>query len=306
MSDFNNSLWRSYLDIDQEIRGLTPRMHSIPPARWNKLVDQHRAAAVAVREDIQFMNDLRERVDKIDDPQEFALIYEVLTGAVFENRSDIAAILIDPRVCDVSSQIIARPVVYLREAVGSEDPYSAEEEDDEWRDLSRLGGVPTVTPESPEVPDDLVFLAQVDCAALRREARHDEALAEAVPECVPRDGLMQLWHTTVGDSHTDPQRAGGGALLRYVDETDVRRRTSPGNIIESAYEAAPVSLVALPGFRTQDDADGRGFERVNLLQEEVYRVARNGHYSADYKKLFSINPFAATVGAVSRFCGLWL
>ncbi|MFP3713883.1 DUF1963 domain-containing protein [Puerhibacterium sp. TATVAM-FAB25] len=307
MRDVPSPAWQRYLELAGRIAELTPRIHEVPVARWNALADEANAALAEVRADAKFLAELRDRVEDTTDEADRALLHEVLTGAVFELGGDVEALRADPRVSDVADELDIAPAIYLAEQGFEADPYEAEQvwpEDEEYRDLSRIGGVPTLTPDARPLPDDAVFLLQVDCSALTREAVHDEAVASVLRRYpLPKRGLLQVFHTTLGDSRTDPGRPGGGATVRYLAEADVRRRTAI-NPSASSYAASHASYRALATFRAAPHAGFAALDRVDQLQEEAYRVARNGSYTDEYLRDLDRDPFVARVGAVAHLFGL--
>jgi hypothetical protein len=307
MRDVLDPAWQRYLELADRIAELTPRIHEVPVARWNALADEANAALTEVRADRDLLTELRGRVEDTTNPADLALLHEVLTGALFELGGDIEALRADPRVGDVADQLQIEPAIYLAEQNSEGDPYEVEQvwpEDEEYRDLSRIGGAPTLTPASRPAQDDAVFLLQVDCSALTREAEHDEVLASVLRRYpLPERGLLQIFHTTLGDSRTDPDRRGGGATVRHLEEADVRRRTDL-DLSAPAYPVSPIAFHALPTFRAAPHADLAALDRVDQLQEEAYRVARNGSYTDEYQTDLERNPFTARAGAVAHLFGL--
>ncbi|WP_159797039.1 hypothetical protein [Puerhibacterium puerhi] len=307
MRHLTHPAWQRYLALRDRIVELAPRIHEVPAVRWNALADESTAALATVHADPDLLAALRERVARATDPAELVALHEVLTGAVLEHGGDVAALRADPRVRDVADELEIEPAVYLAEADHEADPYEAEEvrpEDEDLRDLSRIGGAPTRTPGARAVPEDAVLLLQVDLGNLASGARHHEELAGVLRRRpLPADGLLQVFHTTLGDSRTDPDRPGGGATLRYLTEADVRRRTAP-DLSAPAYPVAQVTATVLPTFRAAPHAGPAALDRVDQLQEEAYGVARSGAFTEEYLRDLERDPFAARAGAVAHLFGL--
>ncbi|MFB8386158.1 DUF1963 domain-containing protein [Microbacterium sp. NPDC055910] len=300
MPHIDHPAWRRLVELHAQIAELTPRIHEIPAQRWNALADEQVAAARDVRSDGNLMRELRGLV-ATSAPDEAAVLHEVLTGAVWEHRADLGALRADPRVADVSGDLDIRPALYLAEVGSEDDPYAAEELDDDWRDLSRIGGVPTATPGS-SMPDGTVFLLQLDGAALTRLAEDDETIAAMLrAHAWPADGLVQVFHTTLGDSRTAPDVPNGGAVVRHVAEDDVRAR---GPIESGQTSAHAVEIIALPTFQPSPDASADAVERAGWLQLEADQVARNGSYPDGFEAAAERSPFEARAGAVVHLGGL--
>jgi hypothetical protein len=83
----------------------------------------------------------------------------------------------------------------------------------------------------------------------------------------------------------------------------VRRRTAI-DPSASSYAASHASYRALPTFRAAPHAGPGTLDRVDQLQEEAYRVARNGSYTDEYLRDLQHDPFIARVGAVAHLFGL--
>lgn len=301
-SALDHRAWQAFLDVYREVQERTPTMPDVPTRTWNALMDRLNSAITDVRDHPDLLADLRRRVHTTSDAGELARLHDVLGGVVGERLCDIDALRADPRVGLGPEQIEIGLGVYLAERTTQGDPYAAETIEDEYRDLTRIGGAPTFAGDRP-FPGD-AFLLQVDLSAFRRYARHDPALAAALHAgALPEHGLLQAFHSTTGDSRTDPDVPGGGGTLRYVPEDAVAARRAPQPRPDD-YPAAPAVGTVLPGFRSGPEATDDAFERVEALQEEVYRVARNGSYSAEYLADHARNPFTARAGAVSHLGGL--
>lgn len=301
-SALDHRAWQAFLDVYREVQERTPTMPDVPTRTWNALMDRLNSAITDVRDHPDLLADLRRRVHTTSDAGELARMHDVLGGVVGERLCDIDALRADPRVGLGPEQIEIGLGVYLAERTTQGDPYAAEAIEDEYRDLTRIGGAPTFAGDRP-FPGD-AFLLQVDLSAFRRYARHDPALAAALHAgALPEHGLLQAFHSTTGDSRTDPDVPGGGGTLRYVPEDAVAARRAPQPRPDD-YPAAPAVGTVLPGFRSGPEATDDAFERVEALQEEVYRVARNGSYSAEYLADHARNPFTARAGAVSHLGGL--
>lgn len=300
MKDLDNERWQALLAVNDRVVDASQRLHDIPAPVWNRMMDEWNAAIAAVRGDSFLMQLLRERVASTSGAADLSLLHHVLGGAVLDHGNDIRAILSDPRVLN-ADEIDARASLYIVEAGEESDPYEAEDTEDEWRDLTRIGGVPTTTSVTP--PVDRVFLLQIDLAALRRQAAWDDATASVLRASpLPEDGLLQVFHTTTGDSRSELGSPGGGATIVHVTEESVIARGKPAR--ERAFRGHAASIAALPTFRQRERASDAALDVVEALQEDAYRVARNGSFPPGYDDAFARNPFTARAGAVSHLLGL--
>lgn len=306
--------WQRLLDLNAQIQEMTPRFLEIPTVKWNAAADRYHACLIEVRDDAELMRLLRAQVEQISSPDALRMLYEVLGGAVAEHEANLDALKADPRVRDVAGDLLVDLAIYLAEAslertsITEDDAYEVEaiyagdDIDDENRDFSRIGGVPTQTAATPAV-GNAVFLLQVDLRALHQPWQHD-----GFPEVIrrwplPADGLLQVFHTTMGDSVTDPHLPGGGATVVYCDEEAIRHRGLPDRA-QDAYPVSAVSASALPTFRTVPNTSDEALNRVLGLQEDAWRAARNGSYRDDYLREYERNPFTARAGAVTHMFGL--
>lgn len=300
MRDVDHPLWLSLLMVNDRLNDAAPRIHQTPAAEWNWLMDEWTAAVETVRQDRDLMALLRERVPTTSGMSDLSLLYRVLDGAVFDHGIDIEGLMSDPRVLSAEN-ISVLAALYLVENSSEADPYEAEGVEDEWRDLTRIGGNPTTT--ATAWPADQVFLLQVDLRTLWRQAGYDEATAAVLrTHPLPQDGLLQVFHTTIGDSRTDPDLAGGGATVLHISESLVIARERPSGAYQ--YPVFTAGVVPLPTFRHANGSGGVATDIVDTLQEDAYRAARNGSYPPGYEEEFLHNPFTARVGAVTHLFGL--
>jgi hypothetical protein len=246
----------------------------------------------------------------------------VLRGAVFEHGRRTEDLRADPRVGLGVDELRIENALFLAEG-GSmagraqEERYSYEhvegepgpagsrrdDPDEAHRNLSRIGGVPTAAGAGHD-PDAEEFLLQLDLRAIRRETPFLDGLDEVLRgTSLPADGLLQVFHSTTGDSCPDPHRPGGGGALRHVPEAEVLDRR-PLRIDPDAYPVSPAVLRVLPTFRSGAAATDSVFEAVQVLQDDTHRTARNGAYSTGFLDLLGRNPFAAREDAVSYLFGL--
>ncbi|RLP75556.1 DUF1963 domain-containing protein [Mycetocola tolaasinivorans] len=323
MSYMDHPAWVHLLNLEAQYREGLTRIHEIPTREWNAFVDVKNRATDAVRADSALLADIRRAALMSDaTPRELALFHGVLTGAVWEYQvlrdahgddpTSFERLRADPRLRDVGDELNMRLAVYLPEQHGSEDVYAGELWDDgdpgtaKWRNLTRVGGVPTRVPGS-EAPDGLALLAQIDFAALATVAEHTEALAALLRvHPLPPDGLLQVFHSTLGDSRTDPDIPGGGARVRHVAEHDVRARLpiDDRDADGGAFPVFAVDIAVIPMFHAMPSASADALDRGELLQREANRFARNGSYPEHFDAEFDRNPFLADAGDCVRLFGL--
>ena len=96
-------------------------------------------------------------------------------------------------------------------------PYNCEQlyerVDEPFRGRSRVGGVPTRAP-GRGIPEE-AFLIQADLLSMATFFIPWRPFAAAVfiDAGLPTEGVVQLFHTTTGDSLLDPHLAGGAPTL---------------------------------------------------------------------------------------------
>ncbi len=278
-------------------------MHEIPVREWNAMMDELSRAIDEVRRDVALMKLLQEAARTSQDARERSLLHRVLRQAPLDHGANVDALLADPRVRLEPSQVVTELSIYIveQEPLDHEYPFEELGPDEEWRDLTRIGGNPTTIDGLP-APTGRDFLLQVDVAALNRESVHSEALAGAVRRhALPKDGLLQVFHSTTGDSRTSDD-SGGGASVRYLPEEALRHRVIPAG--SNPWPAWQASCVALPSVAAAPGSAAEVADSVNVLTEDLNRAARNGGYEQDFLASFERNPFTARVDAVTRMFAL--
>jgi hypothetical protein len=163
------------------------------------------------------------------------------------------------------------------QAHGENSPYNSEQlyerVDEPFRGLSRVGGVPTRVP-GRDIPEG-VFLIQADLLSLATFFIPWRPFAAAVfaDAGLPTEGVLQLFHTTTGDSLLDPHLAGGGARLMYLTEAELWLR-EPLDVDTFDYPVSETSGSLLPTFApTPAAGSGEALDTVLAAQNEADRTA---------------------------------
>lgn len=303
MSTSHHDVWLRAQRLNQEIQRAALSMQEIPVRGWNAKMDELSRAIDEVRRDVALMKLLQEAARTSQDASERSLLHRVLRQAPLDHGANIDALLADPRVRREPSQVVTELSIYIveQEPLDHEYPFEEVRPDEEWRDLTRIGGNPTTVDGIP-APTGRDFLLQVDLAALAREAAHSEALASAVRRhTLPQDGVLQVFHSTTGDSRTSDD-SGGGAVVRYLPEEALRHRARPAG--SNPWPAWQASCVVLPSVAAAPGSSAEVADSVNVLTEDLNRAARNGSYEEDFLVAFERNPFTARVDAVTRMFAL--
>lgn len=312
MNAMEHPLMQRFVDAYRRLAAVGDPPWSMSVRRVNALSDALQRTIDDVRADRELFGVLRAYGDDLavggtwggmPDRVAMDMLHQIVRGAVVEHRSVLERLRADVRVGVGADALQMANALYLAESIGKADPYEAEQrgtDEDEWhRDLSRIGGVPTQAGGAEPAGE---FLLQIDLLAVRRQADHAEGLAELLREVdLPADGLLQVWHSTTGDSATDPGVPGGGGTLRHVAEADVvaRRPLRPD---PDAYPVSFVSMSVLPTFRSGPAAGDAEFVAVQALQDEAHRAA--SWLSEAFLEQNARNPFAARTDAVSYLFGL--
>jgi hypothetical protein len=303
MRQIQSETFASLLSAEDEIRAhehLFP--HSISVPAWNAIQDRWNRAAEQVICDPELLAELRHIVPNVREPRDRRMLAQLLLVPLDELPPDQSAILADPRIGLTADQVQIAPAIYLvdvepdpREA----SPYDSDAADPEepFHDLTRMGGLPTLGPwERPETP----FILQLDLSTLPQ----DNAIRAFISQTpLPQEGLLQLFHTTMGDSRTDPQRAGGGATVLYVPEKTLVHRARPhGNEV---YSARRIRMRMLPSFRFGPAAHSDEVSlKVITLQMRADAIARSGTRFDEEGYVARTDPFEEIVPSSSRMLGI--
>lgn len=297
--------WQEYLDVLEAAQESSER--GDPPARQNKVS----ARAYEVGERLLAVPGLLERlralVPSVRDADERETLSGVLDPPVYELWRTPEALLSDPRVDLPPGSVGVVPALYLpemREVEDEEllDQLHAENLLERGTDLTRLGGPPLRVPgrPAPEQP----FLLQVDLAMLTEQARWQPEVADLLAAApLPAEGVLQLFHSTTGDSRTDPDVPGGGASVLHLSADELRS----GAYVEVEAADYPAHLVearVLPTFAVvDDDPTGRLFDGVVELARRSDIVARSGTPSPDYLRAERRDPFTAVEAPCTHLLG---
>lgn len=292
------------LELEAELRAnkdRVPMEMSVPT--WNALQDRWNRAADELTHDSDLVEQLRRAVAATVDRRDRALLAQLLSVPLDGIPAEKEAILADPRVGLTAGQVDIAPAVYLVDIESYPEDvslYEADtaEPDEPYHDLTRMGGRPTVGPWGhPDSP----FILQVDLGTALYE---DTTVGEFVTTTsLPAGGLLQLFHSTTGDSRTDSDRPGGGATLLYVPESALQQRARAEG--EELFAARRIRMMVLPTFRFGTDqlTDDTSLA-VIALQERADAIARRGTRSDEDAYAARTDPLAEKVPSVSRLFGL--
>jgi len=245
--------------------------------RWNRAMDALWAAYQTVVADAALIARARSLVPMVNDPAAREFLDEVLEPPVLDYVWQVDKLLRDPRVDVSADEVDWSYALYVSEHTiyGRDDPYETDVVGSGLaRSLSRVGGAPTCVP-GVDQPDD-AFLLQVDLGEQLRDSLADpEARRFMKSSGLPPDGLLQLFHTTTGDSTTEPHRLGGGATVIYLTEDQLRRRIAPrvdGECV--VFPARDAKLTVLPSFAWRHEDNDDAVDKITRLQHAVERLAR--------------------------------
>ncbi|HMR50220.1 MAG TPA: DUF1963 domain-containing protein [Arachnia sp.] len=277
-------------------------------ARWNRAFDAWSEAFDAVVGDRELLRQARSLVSSTSAGTSLRFLHEVLRLPVLDYQLDVRKLLADPRVDLRPGDVDWQFALYVVEHTiwGREDPYESDALTPGLvRRLSRIGGAPTVIP-GRLIPDD-PFLLQVD---LNEQLRGSLSLSPAKRfvrnSGLPRGGLLQLFHTTDGDSSTNPAVPGGGATVLYLTEKELRhRRTAHPSKDCIMFPVHDARLEVLPTFSWRSGVDDeKVLLKVIELQRAVDRLARGEEVSAEMSLSEAKNPFSVVDEPPSRLLGL--
>lgn len=301
--------WQKVLDLEAQKRALGNDIGAIPTGKWNRLMDRLSMAENQAVREADLVDRLRAAVPDITDPIDREFVYQAIAPLVVWHAEDIETVRDDPRVRLTAEELVGAPALYLAEnAAGDlEDIYSWDledrwEPDEPFRNLSRIGGAPTQV--SDVQPPDDAFLLQIDFRGIPKDQSENPPLLRLLESHgAPADGLLQVFHTTMGDSRTDPGVPGGGATLRYLSEASLARRLPVDMDAECAvYPPSRTSVSFGLGFRNGPVSTDRSAETVVDLQRIADIGARGGCHTVQYES--ATDPFSATELPVTRLFGM--
>ena len=302
-------VWQKVLDIEDQKRALGDDIAAIPTGKWNRLIGRLLTAMDRAVREPDVVDLLRASVPDITDQADRDLVYQVIAPLVVWQSEEIETVRSDPRVALTAEELVGAPVMYLAEnpAGDLEDIYGWDLEDERdhdepFRNLSRIGGTPSrVT--GLRLPED-AFLLQIDFRGIPKNQSGDPRLLRLLESRgVPGDGLLQVFHTTTGDSRTDPNVPGGGATLRYLPEPSLAMRLPLDMDAESAvYPPSRAQASFGLSFGNGPRMTDRSAETVVELQSLADIWARNGSFSEEFES--STDPFTRTERPVTRMFGV--
>ena len=301
--------WQKALDIEAEKRALGDDWLAIPTGKWNRLIDRLLAATDRAIRETDVVDRLRAAVPDITDQADRDFVYLVIAPLVVWEAEDVDTVRNDPRVALTSEELIGAPALYLAENTAGdlEDIYGWDladelDHDEPFRNLSRIGGTPSrVT--GLRLPED-AFLLQIDFRGIPKDHAGDPRLLRLLQSVgVPGDGLLQVFHTTTGDSRTDPDVPGGGATLRYLPEPSLAHRLPLDLDAECAvYPPSRAQASFGLSFGNGPAVTDRSAETVVELQSLADIWARNGNFSEEFEA--STDPFTRTELPATRMFGV--
>lgn len=298
--------WQALLDLEAQKRALGDDIAAIPTGKWNRLMDRLVVAEDRAVREANIVDRLRAAVPDITDPIDREFVYQVIAPLVVWQAEEIETVRDDPRVALRAEELVGAPAIYLAENSDGtrEDIYNWDYEDfdEPFRNLSRTGGTPTQVSDE-QLPDD-AFLLQIDFRGIPKdESENPQLLRLLASSGAPANGLLQVFHTTTGDSRTDPDKPGGGATLRYLAEASLASQLPVYLDAECAvFPPSRVSVSFGLGFRDGPVSTDRSSETVVDLQRIADILARHGHHTEQY--MSSTDPFSATELPVTRMFGM--
>jgi len=134
---------------------------------------------------------------------------------------------------------------------------------------------------------------QVDLTAWVESAEHLDDVAHVLASApLPTSGVLQLFHSTTGDSRTDPDTPGGGATVLHLTPEQVQSGAYV-DLAAADYPAHQVIATAPPTFGFVDHAADRVVDTVVELQRRTDVLARGLSLSREYVRAERRNPFTA-------------
>lgn len=294
LASIDDPRWRRLVETYQRREDLGPP-ELVGSVRWNRVFDSWVEAYQRVVSDGGLLDAARALVSRTSDPLELQFLHEVLEPPFVDRAYDIKGLLKDPRVGLSPEKVRWSYAIYLTEQTrwGRDDPYETDVLGSELvRSLSRIGGAPTRI-SGMYIPTD-PFLLQVDLGQQLRDWLHTSAAKTFVRRSpLPRGGLLQLFHSTTGDSYTDAAVSGGGATVLYFSEQQLRARQGAALGHESAvFPVHGAKSQVLPSFTFPDaGAADDVVMKVIALQDGIDRFARGDEVSDEVSLQEAKDPF---------------
>lgn len=271
-----NELWMRFCEAHEAAVAAESDVE-IPRVRVSKIVRAADELESSVKQDAGIMQSLRE-LDPAALDEAGSDLLDTLLGRPMDEWEDDPADFVERYGSD---GVLIAPAVYFagveqqnqahdKEAGPYAGEYLREPDDQRQRLLHRVGGVPTTVP-SVDRPDS-VFLMQVDLLCLHDAFSWDEPIASFLKDSLlPSDGVLQLFHTTTGDSTTDPFLRGGGAQVLHLTEAQLRDRDDP-RLVATDYPVSIPSPSVFPTFALAGHREADTDLAVSL-QNEADRAA---------------------------------
>ena len=306
-----NAAWDDFVALDEELAKIdVPDDRRAPQARIDKVFNARQEAKEKVLADPEILATLRSIAREDVSEDEGHILTELLWWPIEElwSEGDEERFLRDTRVglhpdeVDISSAFYLATHTPLAPADDLEiGPYSGEPLldplDQDHRMLHRSGGTPTRIP-GVDIPDS-VFLLQVDLRSLWADQNWNaQSAALFETSGLPRDGILQLFATTQGDSVTQPKLSGGGAEVIYLPEKKLLERSVDIDL-DTDYPVRVITPSCFPTFMATPLASPTGIERIEALQAHAdTEAARRAGVDV------SMDPLAPNSPEWSRLLGL--
>lgn len=286
MNEEQTKLWGQFQSAYAKYEQLMRQGDNVSVDQWNAQADQVAFYRTQIQHDTQLIKHLFEESTTVGTQDGFRqrCLYDVLGRLWLSDVADDEQRILYSDALEQSSRLFLAPWESER------DMYEQEEyvmDDEPARDLSRIGGWPTMLAEDDVEDVDLVF--QIDFGGLFHGGA-DEPYATFLEEHhLPQNGLLQVYQRNVSQLE-----------VRYLSEEQLRRRVPIKQ--HDQREVFAMTSRVLPHVTTESPALVIQ-QYAQFLREEAKRAALNGSYTNQLQVEMEQNSFAITFPVLSQVIG---
>jgi hypothetical protein len=279
-------LWQQFLAVCAEFEQLNQSAETVSVDEWNEKADQVNAYQTKIQRDQDMMQNLFEHRDanNLQEPFVQRCLYRV-GGEMW-----LSAVEDDQYRVLYASELNQDLRLFLAPWEGESDIYEQDTydaEDELSRDLSRIGGTPTMLAGDNLADAQLIF--QIDFGGLFHGGA-DEPYADFLDNRgLPKEGLLQFY-----------QHDQQPLVVRYLSETQLQQRVP---IVKPHEQRAYQMNTRVLPYVTTESSQKTLQEYAHFLREEAKRATFNGSYTRQMQTDMNQVPFTTTLPAVSQVIG---
>lgn len=279
-------LWQQFLAVCAEFEQLNQSIEDVLVYEWNEKANQVSAYQTKIHHDQDMMQNLFEHMtaNALQEPFVQRCLYRVFGEMWLSAVDDDQYRILYASELNQHLRLFLAPWE-VENDVYEQDIYDAE--DELSRDLSRIGGKPTMLAGDNLADAQLIF--QIDLGGLFHGGA-DEPYAEFLDNHgLPKEGLLQFYKS-------DKQPL----VVRYLSEVQLQQRVP---IVKPHPEGAcQINIRVLP-YVTTEISQKTIQEYARFLREEAKRATFNGSYTRQMQTEMDQAPFTMSLPEVSQIIG---